>query len=447
MKRGFPAIACALLIAGATMLAGCTDRLAGGTIETTNGIAARVVLPSGNAASNIKVFLIDEQDWLVKTKSGETIIAYTAETDTGGNFEFRVLKVDSTRAFSLYADVEGYGLLIHGVTQKILTEIYDSTIGMSKKVSYQGTIKDTTFETEKIYLAGTPFAADVDTAGNFVIKNVPPESYAVVIQRKLPDNTKEYVVGEKVRLDEYTEGKPAIIVPDTTKAFLIDDFEDKDHYNLLRRVFAGGGEWDLTDDRIFGGISTMSQPANNSDANWSSAIKDGDNGGPRIHALQVKYVLGGKPRDTTEHDPFVMLEGNLGNRGVHYDFSGMDSLTFHSGGNGSVTVELVQQNPAGSFISMRVIAAKTYSLDSSAWTRFTLKPSDLAVSVPYFPENPQSLKKNFEDAGLPAYTSAPGTWDEMGGKITQIRFKIMGGNEFWLDDIRVHGITEGALVK
>jgi hypothetical protein len=440
-RAGIASVLAACAAAGALLIAGCGmfDRVAdGGTIETTNGIAARVVLPSGQPASNIKVFLLDEQDWLEKTKAGESIVIDSAETDTAGRFKFE--DVDTTRASSLYADVENYGLLIHNVTQEMLNDDYDSTLGMSKKVSYQGTIKDTTFVAEKIYLAGTPFQADIDSTGKFVIKNVPQEYYSVIILRRLPDASKEYVVSEKVKLDEWTEGKPTVITPDTTKALLIEDFEDLDNRNLPGPIL-GGGWWDAIND--YPSNNTMlSQPANTAPQNFLKAIKDG--GGERAHSLQVLYKL----RETAPAGtiPMVVLTSNLGAQNVHYNLSGMDSLSFYSGGSGKLTVELVQENPAGSGVALSVIAKKTFVL-GPIWERLTVKPSDLAVSVDYFPANPAEDKAALEEARLPAYTKKPTTWEEMGGMVTQIRFRGTEGAEFWLDHIRIHGITAGDLVK
>ncbi|GEM_PF-4432005 len=428
-------------LAGATLFLGCSDRLAGGTIETTNGISARVVLPSGQPATAIKIYLLDEQDWLRKTEAGESVVLAVAETDDSGKFEFKFKDIDTNITSSLYADVENYGLLIHAVTQKLVKDEYHGTIGMSKKVSYEGTIKDTTFVAQKIFLAGSPFQATVDGNGHFIIRNVPPESYSVVILRKLQDQSMEYVVSDKVKLDEFTEGKPAVIVPDTTKAVIIEDFEDLDNRNLLGTIL-GGGWWDAFND-FPANNSVLLQPANAAPQNFSKAIKYGGSD-ERSRSLQVLYKNSDHPAAGVE--PFVFMENNLGAQSVHYNLSGMDSLTVYSAGSGKLTVELVQENPANSGIAISVIASASFNLDL-AWNRFSIKPGDLKIAVATFPQDPVSLKSKFEEAKLPAYTKRPTTWQEMGGMVTRIRFKGTGGTEFWLDHIRVHGIGLGDLVK
>jgi hypothetical protein len=433
-------VAAALLAASLTAFNGCgPEPIAGGTVETTNGISARVVLPSGRPAARIKMFLLDEQDWLVKTKAGESLVLDSAETDSAGNFSIDSL--DANRSVSLVADVEDYGVLIHDVDSIRLKNEYGNVIGLRKKVSYEGTIRDTIFQAEKIFLAGSPYSADVDAAtGKFIIKDVPQEQYSVVILRKLPDATLEYVVGDKVKLDEWTTGQPVTITPDTSKSFLIEDFEDSDNRNLL---VLGGGWWTALNDYP-GGNSTILQPANAAPQNWLTAIKAGR--GNATRTFQVLYSLGANQPSIFEKEPHVLLENSLGGQNVHYNFSGMDSLTFWSGGNGRLQVELVQENPIEAGVEISVIAYKTFAL-TNAWERFTIKPSDLTVQVDVFPSNPESRKAEFEKAHLPAYAKPPASWKETGGMITQLRFKGKGGNEFWLDDVRVHGITAGDLVK
>ncbi|MDB5048805.1 MAG: hypothetical protein JWO30_1876 [Fibrobacteres bacterium] len=431
--------AATLLAASLSAFYGCGERLAGGTIETTNGISARVVLPNGRPAANIKMFLLDEQNWLVKTKAGESLVLDSAETDSEGNF--RIDSLDTNHTVSLVADVEDYGVLIHDVDSTRLKNEYDNVIGLRKKVSYEGTVKDTTYEAKKIFLAGSPYSADVDSAtGKFIIRDVPQEQYSVVILRKLPDASLEYVVSDKIKLDEWTTGQPAVIIPDTSKSFLIEDFEDSDNRNLL---VLGGGWWTALNDYP-GGNSTILQPANAAPQNWVTAIKAGRGNASRT--FQVLYALGTNQPSVFDKEPHVLLENSLGGQNVHYNFSGMDSLTFWSGGNGRVQVELVQENPIESGVEISVIASKTFDL-TNAWERYTIKPSDLTVQVDVFPSDPESRKAEFDQARLPAYTKKPETWKEMGGMITQLRFKGKGGNEFWLDDIRVHGITAGDLVK
>jgi hypothetical protein len=455
-------LAAALLAAaGLAAVVGCADRVAGGTIETTNGLTARVVLPSGEPAASIKVFLVDEQDWLAKTKANRSIYLDSAETDMSG--EFKIDTVDTNRSCALYADAEGYAFFIHGVTRKVLKTAYQGRIGMSKKVSYEGNIQSADPKPRKIFLAGSPFSADVDADGHFVIQNIPQEHYSVIILRQLADESPEYVAGDNVKLDEWTEGKHDTIVPPAKPTILVEDFEDMDNrgsQGIVNRIGniiggTGGGGWTAYTDAAYNrGTSSISSPATMTWENWIKAITAG--GGDATRSLRVQYKTGltlpaisdkyFRPEDTV---PFVVLSTNFGAQNVHYNLSRMDSLTFASGGSGQLVVELVQQNPksgnSNQSVTLCVIASKTFDLGT--WEVFTLKPADLQVRTVWFPDNPDAYRTQLLAAGLPAYDKPPTTWAEMGGMATEIRFKGINGKEFWLDDIRIHGINVGDLIK
>jgi hypothetical protein len=448
--RGTRILAAALATAGFALLAGCGDLLggprAGTTIETTNGLTARVVLPTGSPATRIKVYLIDEQDWLAKTKADQSIYIDDAETDDEGTFKFK--NFDSTRTSCLYADVEGYGFLIHAVTRKMLRDEFKNQIGMSRKVSYQGNIRDDVNKPQRIFLAGSPFSAAVDSTGKFVLNNVPPQKYSVVILRKRPDATLEYVVADNVKLDQAQEGRPDTLVTEPQKSILLENFEDQDIFSHISSILPEG-MWVDNTDREYGGRSILTQPANLAPSNWIQALEQGE---ANNQALHVEYTLGQAPtmplykdsRPGTD-DAFVSMSLNIGHQGTHYNLGGMDSLTFRAAGNGQLVVDLVQQNPGD--VALQVVASKTFDLGT--WSSFHLLPndSDLTVHIGWFPSDPKSFKDEFEKAGLPAYEAAPTKWSEMGGMITYIRFRGTRGDNFWLDDIRIHGISVDSLTS
>jgi hypothetical protein len=134
---------------------------------------------------------------------------------------------------------------------------------------------------------------------------------------------------------------------------------------------------------------------------------------------------------------------DIGQTRKHYNLSGMDSLTFQAAGDGQLIVELIQQNPGD--VSLQVVASQT--CDLATWASCSISPANLTVHVGWFPSDPKTFRSALLAAGLPAYEEKPKTWGEMGGKITMIRFKAVRGTEFWLDDIRVHGINVGDIIK
>jgi hypothetical protein len=418
------------------------DRRAGGTIETTNGVvAARVVLPNGSAASNVKVYLLDEKEWLTKVKSGASIYLDSAETDGEGGFK---IKKDTAIHASLVANVQDYGILIRNVTPEMIKTDYAGIIGLRRHKAYRGVVVDSNAVPNQVLLAGTPYVSTVDSAtGEFSFQDLPPESYPVVVRRQLPDDSYEYAVAGDVDLSTNDSIPADTLVPDTSKILVLDDFDDSDNRTKLGPIL-GDGYWIAYDDSILGGNSRLYQPVNAAPQNFEAAVQDG--GGTHKTALQVLYKTGDTAGVEKPYS-YVFVEVNLGGSSggllKHYNLGALDTLSFFAKGNGKVVMELVQ-NQYG--IPLFVTASFTVNL-TEAWQEFKITPDQLVISVSNFPANPSDFSQALQDSHLPLYTSKPQTWAETGGMFRTIRFLGTGGSEFWLDLIRLHGITLGDLVK
>lgn len=433
----------ASFLTSAVLLPGCLfqsdDRVAGGTIETTNGISARVTLPNGSAASNVKVYLLDEQEWLTKVKAGASVYLDSAVTD--GNGDFKIKKDTSVHA-SLVANADDFGILIRHVTPEVIKDGYHGIIGLRRHKSYSGVVVDSNAVPDQVLLAGTPYSSAVDSDGTFSFPALPPESYPVVVRRKLPDDSTEYTVAGDVDLSKDSVAADTL-VPDTSKILVLEDFDDGDNRTKLGPIL-GDGYWIAYSDSFLGGNSQLFQPVNAAPQNFEPAIHDG--GGSHPTALQILYKSG----DTAGEDqPFsyVFLEANLGGSSYgaykHYNLSAMDTLSFFAKGNGKAVVELVQ-NQIG--IPLFVTASAEVNL-TEAWQEFKITPDQLKITVSQFPFNPADFKQALLDSHLPAYTAKPVSWGETGGMVRTIRFLGTGGSEFWLDLIRLHGTVLNDLVK
>ncbi len=442
------AFCAALVTAALTALSGCGDllfssRKPGGTIETTNGLTARMVLPSGAPATNIKVFLLDEESWLANVKNGRSLYFDSAETNDSGTFNFK--KFDSTHSANLFADVEGFACFIPKVSRTVLKDKWNNRINMAKKVGYMGNISDPA--AQRIFLSGSSFSATV-TAGHFEFRSVPQEAYTVVIERKLPDESLEYVLGSNVKLDQWQEGKPDTLVPQPKVFLPVEDFEDDLILNNMLTNTLSGGLWTVINDREFGGTTSIS-PSDASYGAWQTALTSAEGGTEHRRALHASYTTHNALTSPVYRDskagqdaPFAGVQMNIGKQNQHYKLLGMDSLTVAAGGNGELTVELVQQNP-GTGVALQVVASQTFIL--GAWENLTVRPDSMRIHIGWFPENPETWGKELEEGGLPRYTAAPASWTEMGGMVTYIRFKGSKGTEFWLDDIRIYGRSLGEL--
>lgn len=431
----------ALLAGGCIFTTGPGDNtLAGGTIETTNGI---VVMPDGRPAARIKVFLLDEKSWLSNVKDGKAIALDSSETDENGVFK---IDRDTSSKVSLMANAEGHGILIRHVTADLIKKEYWGKIMLRKHVSYRGTVGAGQSGAKQVYLAGTPFSALIDPDGGFSLPNIPPEKYPVVVRRLDINDQEEYVTAGEVDLLKKDSVIPTdTLKPDTSKTLLLEDFEQGNNYNELGAIFAGIGYWDAYSDEYLGGNSRLLQPTNAAPQNFSAAIGDGGAQG-RERSLEVLYQSGSRGNEWKPF-PFVYLSTNLGPsadaNNIHVNLSKMDTVTFYAKGSGRLVVEFGQKQIG---VPLKITAGSTVTL-TDTWQLFKLPAKDFSVEVKEFPANPAQFQALLQSAKLPTYAAKPQTWEEMGGRAHTVTFLGTEGTSFWLDEIRFHGLVLDDLVK
>ncbi len=411
---------------------------AGGTIETTNGITAMVMRPDGVVASNTKVYLLNEKEWVTNIINGNSIVIDSAVTNDSGVFKFNV---DSGTVASIMASDGSNGFLIREVSQQRLNKEYWGKISMRALVTYNGVIMDSLAASKQVLLAGTPFSADVDeSTGGFSLKSVPQQHYSVLIRSVKADGSEVFFVADEVELDGRLETQVDTIVPTPRKFVLLDDFEDRDNRNSIGPLL-GGGYWDAYSDEYVGGSSKLLMPLNAAPLNFSSAILN--EGGERGKALKVLYTEGGAGLDKPY--PFVTVELNLGGSDIHYNLSAFDTLSFFARGTGNLVIELIQ-NPIKGGYPLHVVAMDSVALTAD-WGLVSITPDNLRIIASVFPDAPEKHHAQFLSAKLPLYIKKPESWQEMGGMIRSIRFIGTGGSEFQLDHIRLDGINLGDMVK
>lgn len=437
------ALALAALAAGGCLFTDPQDNpgpIAGGTIETTNGL----VVIGGRPAARVKVFLLDEENWLANVKDGKGVALDSAETDSLGAF---TVKRDTGSKVSFMCNAEGHGVLLRHFTKDMFQKQYYGKVSLIKHVTYKGRVGVGSTGATEILLPGTPFSAPVNENGEFTISNVPPEKYPVVIKRKGPEQVEEFVIAGEVDLTKPQKPDsvpPDTLRPDTSKSVLLEDFKDGDNRSLLGPLL-GDGYWDAYSDAHLGGNAVLTQPVNAAPQNFMTAIKDGGEAG-RENSLEVAYVAGDRGNDWKPYS-FVHLDVNLG-PGVdgvlpHYNLSKMDTLSFWAKGSGRLTVEFIQ-NQLG--IPLWVTAGGSVQL-TDQWQLFKIAAADMEVSTLKFPANPAQYRTQLTQSGLPAYTQKPAGYAETGGKFRTVTFLGNGGSTFWIDDIRFQGLVLDDLLK
>lgn len=431
----------------ALLAAGCvftTDpgsgptQVAGGTIETTNG----VIMSGTRPAARIKVFLVDERSWLSNVKDGKPVLVDSFETDDTGHV---VIKRDTAAKVSLMANAEGHGVLIRGYNATVMAKDYRGVITMKAHASYRGQVGAGETGARRIYLAGTPFSAPIDDKGAFEIPGVPPERYQVVIKRVGPSLEEEFVPAGEVDLTKPDTGgaKPDTLKPDTSKSVLFEDFEDGDSETKLGQL-EGTSYWDVNSDAHLDGNARLLTPPTATPTHIMDAIQDAGAAG-RGQAIEVVYQMGSKPN---YWKPFSMVHlfasiGPNGKQYGHYNLSKMDTLSFWAKGDGRLVVGFIQGIIG---VHLEVLADATVTL-TDQWQHFKIASKDLQITTVKFPATPAQSAAELEAAGLPAYTKKPETFAETGGKFRGVEIMGTGGTTFWIDDIRFQGMALDDLVK
>ena len=139
-------------------------------------------------------------------------------------------------------------------------------------------------------------------------------------------------------------------------------------------------------------------------------------GNPFTSAIQSSGTSRGKALHVsfTAKSPEWVLAGTLLGTGYHR-FAGLDSITFWAKGSGIMHIALENGRDTSGYMKAWV----GFYLDTG-WTRHVIKPSQF---------DPQS------------YTGKTAGWTAVRDSIS--RFSVFGqdGSDFWIDDIRFHGLS------
>ena len=121
--------------------------------------------------------------------------------------------------------------------------------------------------------------------------------------------------------------------------------------------------------------------------------------------------------DSSVATPWVQVVANIGDES--YDFSLLDTISFWAKGDGRIKICVAYFNKPNTYRGVN-----TFLTISNTWTLYKVVPA------------------NFENS-----TNISG-WDELKTMVNRVIFNgITGGSEFWLDDIRMIGLTFDDLVK
>ena len=318
----------------------CSDTdSAGATSETTNGIAITVVNASSRPIANARVTLYSKEDLSVLG---------TTKSDTAGIAQFDAL--DSTSAAN-NVFVEG----IAGEDSSLMAwtplDTHQTEISLlpsaSLTVRTGATQADYATLFDALALDSTPYSA-IRSGGEYTFAHVPAGLFNVVAGDSLIAT---------VKLDSGTTADTLFRIPDITREFVFEDFDDGDSLNNLAKVYPNYG-WYFTTV----GKAKFTRP--DSTTGFTGALENETRG----KYLSVRYEI--------SDSSYVMLGTHLGLDTGYYDISRLTAIRIKVRGDCKFYVALEHYKEIGDNTFRKALWKAEANED---WREFVFRPGEEAL--------------------------------------------------------------------
>ncbi len=418
----FPVFLALLL---ADLLCGCmkSEKVAGGTSETTNGqYSALVTNSDGTPAANALVLFIDGEDWYSKAGEHSSVILDSARTRSDGRV---MLKRPGIQRCNLQIDLETEALFVPDY-MPASTDTGILKLVTTRKATLSGHIKSGLKQLREMRLAGTQYEIQAGADSAFSFAGTAPGRFTLVaVVYRNGSVTAESIqtvdlklAHPMVNVDVYLD---TTATPDTTKKpdttlvkskdqVLVNDFEQPDWSKTPIGSLAGGS-WNATP--IGAATIQSSASAGLAYAGKSLFTTVTYSSDPGLQSGQVGFTLA-KTINLTK----------------------MDTISTYAMGNGQVT-----------------LVFHSRSLDSTSGGRarfeytFNLPPGPYAeVLIPV-----DSLKFN---PNLSRLKAVDYPWPTVAKDILSVQFATVQPTDtsetmhtFWLDNFMFRGVSPQGLME
>ena len=334
------------LAIGFSLCACGSDNVAGGGpsgTEAGNAITAQILIANAPAA-NARVKLVEHNslDGQGYTATANDSGYVTIENVAIGNYTMEASLDESALALQLPVDVKDTvsnvalgqqnlqkSVFIGGSIADFIDDTTESLKNMNGYVKFRGLDHSATITNGKFEIFGLP-------AGHLNMVIIPTET---------ADTVKVSV--ETDAGDSVTTLKPT--APESeNETLLIDDFEDGDFYHRLAPEYTnfmfGGGQWAINTDP--GIINNDSVPGSFKitpvatytpfgGSPFTAVIQDDGNGGKEVH-FTIEF-----PNTSAYKQASAIVKVDIGNSGVSYDLSPIDSIAFEAWGQGTADFVII----------------------------------------------------------------------------------------------------------
>ena len=311
--------------------------------EAGNAITAQILIANAPAA-NARVKLVEHNslDGQGYTATANDSGYVTIENVAIGNYTMEASLDESALALQLPVDVKD-----------TVSNVALGQQNLQKSVFIGGSIADFIDDTTEsiknmngfVKFRGLDHSAAI-TNGKFEIFGLPAGHLnMVIIPTETADTVKVSV--ETDAGDSVTTLKPT--APESeNETLLIDDFEDGDFYHRLAPEYTnfifGGGQWAINTDP--GIINNDSVPGSFKitpvatytpfgGSPFTAVIQDDGNGGKEVH-FTIEF-----PNTSAYKQASAIVKVDIGNSGVSYDLSPIDSIAFEAWGQGTADFVII----------------------------------------------------------------------------------------------------------
>ncbi|SMG32463.1 carboxypeptidase-like regulatory domain-containing protein [Fibrobacter sp. UWB13] len=334
------------LAIGFSLCACGSDNVAGGGpsgTEAGNAITAQILIANAPAA-NARVKLVEHN-----SLDGQ---GYTATADSNGFVSIEHVAVGN---YTMEATLDESALALQ-LPVDVKDTVSDVELGqqnLQKSVFIGGSITDFIGNTDEsiknmngfVKFRGLDHSAAI-TNGKFEIFGLPAGHLnMVIIPAETADTVK--VTVETDAGDSVTTLKPNTPEPEK-ETLLIDDFEDGDFYHRLAPEYTnfmfGGGQWAINTDPAIVNIDTLPgsfkitpvatyTPFGGSP--FTAVIQDDGNGGKEVH-FTIEF-----PDTSAYKQASAIVKVDIGNSGVSYDLTPIDTIAFEAWGQGTADFVII----------------------------------------------------------------------------------------------------------
>ena len=368
---------------------GCSDsgsETAGATSETTNGIAVIAFDGAHKPIPQARVTLYQRPD------IGANISALeTASADDSGMVQFET-QIDQCQNARCYVEgIAGEDSSLMVWTKLTATDSAKNEIELLPSVSLTvrtgAAASDSTVLRSVVMLDATPYWAKND-GSEFVFSHVPAGLYTV-----LADNQPV----ADVSLDAGATVDTLVRIPEMTREFVFEDFDDGDSLNNLAKDYPNYGWYYMP----YKGASFESP---NITDGFAGALKD-DGAHGKYLSLQF----------TTADTSYVMLGTHLGLDSGYYDLSALSAIRMRVRGDCSFAVALEHYREIE---NNNYNKALWFAKAGEEWTELVLRPGKETLDA-----------KNYQVA-----------WDEISNEIGIFSIFIYNGSHLEIDEIVFEGV-------